>query len=142
MGHPPPSGQDLEQLKLLSLFHYILAGITALFSCIPVIHVALGIAMATGALKDSRGSPPPETFGWIFAGIGCAAVLAGWTLAALIFAGGRSIAKRRRHTFCLVVAGVSCIFMPLGTALGVFTLIVLMRPQVKVLFEPVPALNS
>ena len=33
--------------------------------------------------------------------------------------------------YCLVVAAVECIFMPFGTVLGVFTIIVLMRPGVK-----------
>jgi hypothetical protein len=33
------------------------------------------------------------------------------------------------------MAGVMCIFMPFGTVLGVFTLIVLLRPSVKPLFE-------
>jgi hypothetical protein len=37
--------------------------------------------------------------------------------------------------FCLVMASITCMFMPFGTVLGVFTLIVLMRPSVKPLFE-------
>jgi len=37
--------------------------------------------------------------------------------------------------FCLIVAGIICIFMPLGTILGVFTIIVLVRPSVKAMFE-------
>jgi hypothetical protein len=36
--------------------------------------------------------------------------------------------------YCLVVAGIECIFMPFGTVLGVFTIIVLMRPSVRNLF--------
>jgi len=36
------SSQDLKHLKLLLLFHYLLAGITALFACLPIIHVRLG----------------------------------------------------------------------------------------------------
>ena len=47
---------------------------------------------------------------------------------------GRSIKRRKRHAFCLVVAGLSCFFMPFGTILGVFSLIVLNRPSIKLLF--------
>jgi hypothetical protein len=36
--------------------------------------------------------------------------------------------------FCLVMGGVECLFMPFGTVLGVFTIIVLMREPVKQLF--------
>ena len=34
------------------------------------------------------------------------------------------------------MAGIECIFMPFGTVLGVFTIIVLMRPSMKELFDP------
>jgi hypothetical protein len=33
------------------------------------------------------------------------------------------------------VAALSCAFMPFGTVLGVFTIVVLVRPSVKQLFE-------
>jgi hypothetical protein len=33
------------------------------------------------------------------------------------------------------MAGVACLFMPFGTVLGIFTIIVLVRPQVKALFD-------
>jgi disulfide bond formation protein DsbB len=48
---------------------------------------------------------------------------------------GRCLAQRRRYLLCMVVAGIACIFMPFGTALGVFTLVVLSRPAVKAAFE-------
>ena len=47
---------------------------------------------------------------------------------------GRFLAARRRHLFCIVIAGIACMFMPMGTVLGIFTIIVLMRPSVKELF--------
>ena len=55
-------------------------------------------------------------------------------LAALIAFAGRSLQQRTRYLYCLVMAGVECIFMPFGTVLGVFTIIVLMRDSVKPLF--------
>lgn len=134
----PATSQDLEHLKLLSVFHYVLAGITALMFCFPLIHVALGIMMATGAIDGSgrdSGGAPPRAFGIVFAIFGCAVVAAGWTLAGFMVAAGRCLARRRRHLFCVIVAGVSCMLMPFGTVLGVFTLVVLLRPQVKALFD-------
>ena len=56
-------------------------------------------------------------------------------MAVLVLVAGRKIAKRKSLLFCQVIAGLLCVLMPLGTALGVFTLIVLMRPTVKQLFE-------
>jgi len=62
------------------------------------------------------------------------AITLGWTLAVFIIIAGRCLAKRKHYMFCLVIAAISCIFMPFGTVLGVFTIIVLMRPSVKELF--------
>ncbi len=39
------------------------------------------------------------------------------------------------YTYCLVVAALECLFMPFGTILGVFTIVVLMRHPLKALFE-------
>ena len=73
-------------------------------------------------------------FGWMFTIIGSVIVVGGVTLGAFVAYAGRCLAQRRRHTLCLVVAGISCMMMPFGTVLGVFTLIVLLRPQVKAAF--------
>jgi len=37
--------------------------------------------------------------------------------------------------FCLVMAGAECLFMPFGTVLGVFTIILLLQEPVKQLFN-------
>jgi hypothetical protein len=127
--------QDEAHLQLLSIFHYVVGGMAALVACFPFIHVIIGIAMLTGLLDDSaKGEEAPAFLGWIFIGVGTFVILAGWTLAICLIAAGRSLAKRRRYVFCTVVAGISCLFMPFGTVLGIFTLLVLTRPSVKALF--------
>lgn len=77
---------------------------------------------------------PFAFFGWFFVIIASVFILFGLTLACLVFATARCLARRKHHLFCVVMAGVECIFMPFGTVLGVFTLMVLVRPSVKELF--------
>lgn len=72
--------------------------------------------------------------GLIFTVFAAAIIVLGWGLAIATVYAGRCLARRRKHTFCLGVAAVSCMNAPIGTALGVFTIIVLMRPSVKELF--------
>jgi hypothetical protein len=36
---------------------------------------------------------------------------------------------------CLVMRGVECLFMPFGTVLGIFTIILLIQEPVKQLFD-------
>lgn len=97
--------EDEKQLDLLAIFHYIVGGITALFACIPLIHVALGVAMLSGLLDGNN--PPPPMLGWFFILIGGLVILWGWVFAALIIVAGRKLSKRRSRTYCLVVAGLA-----------------------------------
>lgn len=130
--------QDEEHLRLLSIFHYVVAGLAFLFACFPIIHLIIGLVflLAPEALGEgARGGPPPLVFGLIFTIIPSVIILVGWSVALCIFLAGRYLGRREHYTFCLVVAGVSCLFMPFGTVLGVFTIIVLVRPSVKALFE-------
>lgn len=39
------------------------------------------------------------------------------------------------HLLLSIVTGVQCIFVPFGTVLGVFTIVVLSRLSVKALFQ-------
>jgi len=129
--------QDDEQLRLLSIFHYIVGGLLGLFACIPFIHVALGIMVLTGSL-DGATRPPAAVFGWLFVVFGGAFILFGWTTAALVVIAGRKLQRRTAHTFCFVVACIECLFTPFGTVLGIFTIIVLQRESVKRLFGIAP----
>ena len=62
-------------------------------------------------------------------------IFCGLTFAIFLAVAGRRLTQRTSYTFCLVMAGCECLLMPLGTALGIFTIIVLMRPSVKELFN-------
>ena len=127
--------QDEEHLKLLSVFHYVVGGITALFALFPIFHLVFGLIMILApAIFEDGGDAAPAFIGWIFVIIGGMFITLGWTMAALILATGRFLARKRHYLFCLTIAGLECVLMPFGTVLGVFTIIVLVRESVKRLF--------
>lgn len=126
------SSEDIDQLRLLSIFHYVVAGVLALFSIFPVIHLVMGILMVTGQFDD--GNPPPAMFGWMFVIMASIMILCGLVLSVFVAIAGRQLGNHTGYTFCLVVAGVECLFFPFGTVLGVLTILVLLRPRVKELF--------
>ena len=126
---------DLQHLQLLSIFHYVVGGLIGLFACFPIIHFTLGILMVSGALDGGGGQAPPAAFGWFFVVMPALMIAVGWSVAVLVLIAGRFLGRRTQHLYCLVVAGIECLFMPFGTILGVFTLIVLLRPSVKMLFD-------
>lgn len=127
--------QDEQHLNLLAVFHYVVGSIAALIAMFPIFHLLLGVffILYPGSL-EGKGDPPPPAVGWLFVIVAAFCILVGWVFAALIIAAGRCLARRKHYLFCLVMAGIECMFMPLGTVLGVFTIIVLMRESVKPLF--------
>jgi len=129
--------QDLEHLRILSVFHYVVGGLAAFFACFPLFHFLTGLALAVGWFENEDPVLPAiGIFFMVFAG---AFIVAGWAFAVCLIVAGRRLAARRDYMFCLVMAGIACIFIPFGTVLGVFTIMVLMRPSVKQLFEPASA---
>ena len=130
--------QDAEHLRLLSIFHYIVAGLAALFSCFPLLYSTVGaifiVVARDGIAKPAEGTPP-EFIGWIFAVIGSFLFLLGVAIAICILIAGRSLAKHTRYWFAFAIACIECLFIPFGTILGVFTIIVLSRESVKTLFS-------
>lgn len=124
--------QDEQNLNLLSIFHYILGALTALGASVFLIHVGIGIAMIRGVF-DGKDAPP-DAVGWLFVVMGSLAVFCGWTLGILMVVAGRKLKAHRSRIFCLVIAGIECMIMPLGTVLGIFTIITLLKDSVVALF--------
>jgi len=122
-----------QHLNLLSIFHYVVGALMALFPCVFIIHLIIGIAMLTGSFDGE--DQPPRFVGWLFVIFPSMAMLAGWTLATLVITAGRRLKRRTSYTFCLVIAGIECMFMPFGTALGILTIITLMKEPVKEMFS-------
>lgn len=131
------NSEEIKHLELLSIFHYVVGGIIALFSCMFFMHVFMGIAMLNGSFfgESTSGELPPPFMGWMFLIMGSGAILFGWITAIFIIVAGRKLKARKSRLFCIIVAGIECMFMPFGTVLGIFTLITLTKESVKELFE-------
>jgi hypothetical protein len=133
--------RDEEHLRILSILYYVFGGLGAFGGLFPLIYVALGVAFVSGAMgpagRGGQGGPPPE-LGWIFIVFGGVISLLVWSMAACALFAAYNLSKKRRYLFCFVIACLSCASVPLGTILGVFTIVVLARPGVKELFDNSP----
>lgn len=133
----PSSTQDEEHLRLLAIFHYIMGGLGFFISCFPLLHLAIGIAMiASPGMAVRNGEPAPMFVGYLFVVLAAAFILVGWSLALCTVLSGRMIAKRKNRMFSVVVAAGLCMFIPFGTVLGVFTIMVLNKDSVRALYTP------
>jgi hypothetical protein len=129
------SSADREHLRLLSVFHYVMAAMAGVFALFPIIHLLIGIGILSGKLgQHGNEDPSARMVGGFFVVIALLLIVGGLAYAACLAYAGRCLAQRQGYTFCLVMAGVSCLLVPFGTALGVFTIIVLMRSSVAAEF--------
>ena len=131
---------DAEHLKLLSIGYMISAGFNAFFMLFGLFYVFMGIMFSemirvSPEVNTKPGQPPPAFFGWIFAGIVLVFFAIGLTFTILKCRAASNLKRRRSRIFCMVVAGLTCLEFPYGTALGVFTFIALGRESVVRLFQ-------
>ena len=134
----PPGSEDEYHLDLLGTFHWILAGLTAVVGLFPIIHVLFGLVAVVGSIVSDTVEPQARGMG-VFMGImfmliGSAIIVTFWVIAFCLYLSGSYLKAHKNHTFCLVIAVLICFSFPLGTTLGVFTIVVLVRPSVRQLF--------
>lgn len=127
---------EVEYLRILAIFHYVVGAIAAVFSFLPVIHLAIGVMIMTGQFDVHE--PPLRWAGGLMTAIAALIIVIGLVFAILVIVAGTKLRRRRNYTFCLVMAGIECMFMPFGTVLGIFTILLLTRPGVREMFEPPP----
>jgi hypothetical protein len=128
--------KDEQHLNLLSIFYYVVGSFSILFALIPIIHLVIGIMMLSGTFPISdNGQAAPPFLAWFFISLAIVFMAFGAALAVVLFLAAGFLKKRKRYNFCFIAGIVSCLFMPVGTILGIFTIIVLSRPNVKQLFQ-------
>ncbi len=128
---------DGQHLNLLSVLHFVGAGFALLAVGFVILHYALfSTLMNNPAMwgKNPAAAPPPgffDIFKWVYV------VLGAWSGTSLVLnlLAGLYLRARKHRTFCFVVAAANCLHMPLGTILGIFTIIVLARDSVRIAFE-------
>lgn len=120
--------EDRSNLDSLAIAHYICGGLGAFLSLFPLIHVGIGIAIVTGSFEVEDA---PAMFGWIFIGAGLVFVVIGEAVSIALIFSGRHLKQRTGYMFSFVLACIACINVPVGTVLGILTIIVLSRPTVK-----------
>jgi hypothetical protein len=129
---------DEEHLRLLTIAHYVTGGFAIAFSCLFILYSFLFLLLARrpDLFRGSSGgeAPPPEIMG-LFAIFFGMFVFAGWTFGGLTIYAGYCIKKRIHRTLTLVVACFNAAWFPIGSILGVSTLMVLTRTSVKRLFS-------
>lgn len=126
---------DREHIRLLSIFHFVAAGMAFVALLFLVGHYALMSVFLNNPemWKNAKGGPQgPDPamvmgfFRWFYL------IFGAWCLASAVLnlLSGLYMRRLKNRVFSLVVAAIDCLHMPFGTILGIFTLIVLCRESV------------
>lgn len=120
--------RDEIHLSLLSIGHVVLGSLMVLMApCGVLALVLLGpLRKMQADLSGSGQAEQLDPMSWFL--LAWAVVLL--ALGAANIVSGILLRRRRGRGFSLVVAAIDCIQVPLGTALGIGTIIVLARPSV------------
>ncbi len=123
--------RDERHLKVLSKLQ-ILYGITNLFVAY-YYYRAIFIFVDGYRRILEQSHPELEVALWI--GFGFVLFLIGIVILFCIILAGQSLARYENYQFCFVVAVLECLVLPIGTILGIATILVLRRDTVKALFS-------
>lgn len=127
-------------LNQLALFFKICGYLMAAFSILFIVHLGFGIAMVTNPSafesKNPNSSTMPPGFGWLFLFAGLFAVGVGQLVGWSCVAASTWIKNREHYRRILILSGIICLWTPLGTLLGVYSLANLTKPEFKELFPP------
>jgi hypothetical protein len=130
--------QDREHLRILSILYYVYAAFMGLGGLCGTAYMIFFFAFFVAG-PGSAGQPPE---GRMMMGVMGVVSLLGLGFAFLVtlfsFLAARFLGRGDHYVFCLCVAVLVCLNIPLGTALGVFTIIVLLRPAVRDAFVGTP----
>ena len=131
--------EDEGHLNNLAVGHYVVGAIMVAFSCLPLLHLGMGIAMMAGAFPveaeiEGNIEVAPNLFAWMFIIMGALFFLLGQAVSIGVIVSGRFLKQRKNYMYSFVLSCLICFFVPVGTILGVFTIIVLSRESVKQLY--------
>jgi hypothetical protein len=128
-----------QQLRLLAMLHYVLGGITAAFAPLCAYLAWLGLPLlqppSDAGVYRGVGFLDPLLVGAFLVTLGVVLGMLSLMHGAILAYVGRCIARRRRRVLCLVFSAFDLMYVPLGTAIGIYALVLLTRPAIKPLFR-------
>lgn len=134
---------DTEHLKLLAVGFFVVGAVYVLLAVFSLFYVFIGLIFFFAPPVAPPVPPAPPLPMPDLRGMGIVVALFGVVIAgsvavvaALHFWAGVSIRRRKHRMLCLVTAALSCLFVPIGTFLGVCGIVVLSRPSVAQHFTP------
>jgi hypothetical protein len=117
-----------RNLNALAICYRILGGLVGLILSLAI--------LVLGTATLGNGSIPLFEVAFLLL-----LLLAGGAMTVVLFEVAGSLRDHERRTFCLVVGWLICAFFPLGTVLGVLTILQLIQPEAERAFQEAEQLS-
>ncbi|KMM73739.1 hypothetical protein ACP93_20125 [Xanthomonas sp. NCPPB 1128] len=133
-GHAADVARATTDLDNLARLYAVMAGLQ--FFVALLVGAVLAYGMREEARLNAVGQSPDQAQSGVIA-IVMLSILLGFGLLSLVLKVllARALRQRRRLGLCYAGAVITCFGFPLGTALGIATLLTLQRPAVAALFR-------
>ena len=135
--------RDKRHIGLLSVFHFIVGGGRLLISMIYLLLIlrlemnkfdALAVQPGSEQVPSASMTQDPQNFLWLIGVVILFVFLTFFWSLLTIYVGWR-MRKYKSRPLTLMNAVINCLFFPIGTVLGIFTLTILFRDSVKSLYS-------
>lgn len=128
--------KDESDLNTLSVLHYVWSALLGCSAFGIVGYFVVVAAFVVNAPSSPHGRPADqEMVAGIMMVIGVVMGVLMIPLFVLHLMAAAALKKRTRYMLAMVMSGFTCLSVPLGTGLGIWTIMVLQRPSVKALFN-------
>ncbi len=125
--------EQKNNLDLIATFHFVWGGLKIFASLFVLIYVVIGAGLLVAGTQSSETEM--QLTGGVFLIFGLFTFLLVVALGILSILCGKYLREKRNRMFCLVMSGLACASAPLGTVLGIFTILEIEKPEIKALFE-------
>jgi hypothetical protein len=146
-GYPPPQqyaphlppefrpnpADTVKPLAIAYIVYSVFIGLAAIILPIYLITMVAVVASATSEMPDGDSGAAMAFGGFMTVIFAFAELLLLVKLTLLILA-ARNLFKMKGYGLCFAAAVVSCFNMPLGLALGIWSFVVLTKPEIKAAF--------
>lgn len=130
--------RDERQLKLLSKIQVIYGIVNVFVTYLFYETIYFGFDAYRKTMEQTKPDHQVE----LELGFGLVIFLVGVAILFCIILAGQSLSRHESYEFCMMVAIFECLLIPLGTIIGIWTILVLRRPSVRTLFKSPPPPES
>ncbi len=120
-----------RHLPTLSVLHYVYGAFLCVSGLAAVLIIGLGTFLNSELITENGGEPVPDVIVGFIQAFGMMILIMVELWGVLNLLSGYWIGRRTNRTASMIIGALNCLSVPIGLALGIFTLITLSSKEVE-----------